>query len=183
MLKPTKITAEVEVARDRDRSATIRATVETPDGRSHEWVYSKTPDAVIVLAFDAAGRLAVKREWRLGRKDFTWELPSGWAGSLDRPVAPAEAAERELREEVGVTGQLRKIGEFFQSNHATTKFHVFVAEQLREAPLPPDEDEHVESCFLPLDAARERLLREQTPAAQVLCAVAVFDADANRRRR
>lgn len=93
------------------------------------------------------------------------------------------SAERELREKVGVTGQLRKIGEVFQSNHATTKFNVFVADQLREAPLPPDEDEHVESCFLPLDAARERLLREQTPAAQVFCAVTIFDADANQRRQ
>lgn len=82
----------------------------------------------------------------IGRE--TWELP---AGLVDEGETPEAAARRELAEEVGLDGTLRRIAEAFSSPGFTDeKIYLFEATDLFERALPGDEDEGFEFAWKPL---------------------------------
>ena len=112
------------------------------DGRRTTREVVEHPDAVVVLAFDDAGRIAFVRQWRAPVERPLLELP---AGRIDPGELPSEAARRELREEVGLEpGRLDAAHEFYVApGWATEYLYGFVARDCAEAPLPPDEDEEL----------------------------------------
>lgn len=137
-MKPFEIISEAEEYRDRDRFAVIRATLRTPGGDEVGWTYTRQGDGVVVLAPDGEGNIWVKREWRLNKKDFLWELPSGYV-DMEEPTDEVvlEAANRELQEEVGMKGSsLRVLRTYYSSNHSTNRWHVVLATDLIPSKLP-----------------------------------------------
>ena len=62
------------------------------------------PDAVVVIAHDAQGRLLVIREKRPVAGGYIWALP---AGKVDVGESFLQAAEREVREETGLQLMIR----------------------------------------------------------------------------
>ena len=112
------------------------------DGRRTTREVVEHPDAVVVLAFDDAGRIAFVRQWRAPVERPLLELP---AGRIDPGELPSEAARRELREEVGLEpGRLDAAQEFYVApGWATEYLYGFIARDCAEAPLPPDEDEEL----------------------------------------
>ena len=112
------------------------------DGRRTTREVVEHPDAVVVLAFDDAGRIAFVRQWRAPVERPLLELP---AGRIDPGELPSEAARRELREEVGLEpGRLDAAHEFYVApGWATEYLYGFIARDCAEAPLPPDEDEEL----------------------------------------
>jgi len=176
-MKPFEVISEAEEYRDRDRFSVIRATLRTPNGDEVGWTYTRQGDGVIVLAPDGSGNIRVKREWRLNRKDFCWELPSGYV-DMEHPSEEdiLDAANRELQEEVGMKGNtLRLLRTYYLSNHATSKWHIVLATDLVPSKLPGDEHEYVEARNLPIAEARKLLLEDQIPTAQVLIAMNLSD--------
>jgi len=78
----------------------------------------------------------------------TWELP---AGLVDEGETPAEAARRELAEEVGLGGTLTQVAEAFSSpGFSDEKIYLFEATDLFERALPGDEDDGFEFAWKPL---------------------------------
>ncbi len=95
-------------------------------------------DSVAVLVTD--GRLVLGvRQWRVAIGRDTWEIP---AGLVDPGEEPAEAAVRELAEEVGLAGELRQLTSFYVSPGFTDeRLWLFEAGELHEHRLPQDDDE------------------------------------------
>lgn len=172
-MKPFEVISEAEEYRDRDRFAVIRATLRAPNGDEVGWTYTRQGDGVVVLASDGEGNIWVKREWRLNKKDFLWELPSGYV-DMEKPTDEVvlEAANRELQEEVGMKGgSLRILRSYYSSNHSTNRWHVVLAIDLIPSKLPGDEHEYLEVKKLPIPEARKLILEDQVPTAQVLIAM------------
>jgi len=98
--------------------------------------------AVVMVPIDAEGRVLLVSQYRKAIEQELLELP---AGGLNPGEAPDDAALRELREEVGVTaGTLTKLGGFYAApGYCQEYLHLYLATDLREAPLDPDEDENV----------------------------------------
>jgi 8-oxo-dGTP pyrophosphatase MutT (NUDIX family) len=100
-------------------------TVERTDGSRATRDFAGHPGAVAIVALDAAGRVALVRQWRLA------------------------ADERELEEEAGLrAGSWRKLGEFFSAPGFTDELmHLYLATDLTPADpdgrLGPDEDERL----------------------------------------
>ncbi len=117
-----------EIALSRSRKAT-REVVEHPG-------------AVVIIALDEAGEVALVRQYRHAVKRYLLELP---AGGLEPGEEPLATAQRELREEVGVEAACwTSLGYFFSSpGFANEKLHVFLAQELRPAYAEPDEDEDI----------------------------------------
>ena len=106
-------------------------------------------ESVVIAPLDDRGRVYLVRQYRhpLGKRLL--ELP---AGGIHPGETPAQAAQRELREEVGVAaGTLERLGGFYSAPGFCDEFlHFFVARDLRADPLPPDDDEEIEVVRTPL---------------------------------
>jgi 8-oxo-dGTP pyrophosphatase MutT (NUDIX family) len=79
-----------------------------------------TPKVDVRGACFRDGRILMVRE----RSDGRWCLPGGWADVGDRP---AEAAEREVREEAGFECTARKVIGVFDANRGGEPFSAFHA--------------------------------------------------------
>ncbi|MBI4426908.1 MAG: NUDIX hydrolase [Candidatus Magasanikbacteria bacterium] len=110
-----------------------------PDGTKKIFEYCSLNDSVVIMPFDAKGRLLLIKEFRHRHKREVLFLP---AGRRDKKhESPLKAAHRELREE---TGYDAKTWELFHTKFPTENLlwdaRVFLAKDLFSAPLVGDED-------------------------------------------
>lgn len=104
-----------------------------------------------IVALDAAGRVALVRQWRLAADDALLEVPAGGLdATADGSTEDAEiAAPRELEEETGLRARSwRKLGAFYSAPGFTDELmHLYLATDLAHADaegrLGPDEDERL----------------------------------------
>jgi ADP-ribose pyrophosphatase len=113
-----------------------------PHGRRATREVVEHPGAIVVIALDEHGEVALVRQYRHAVKRYLLELP---AGGLEPGEEPLAAAQRELREEVGVeAARWTPLGSFFSSpGFANEILYVFLAEDLKPAYAEPDEDEDI----------------------------------------
>jgi ADP-ribose pyrophosphatase len=114
------------------------------------------PGAVVVAALDGEGRLFLVRQYRHPIRRELLELP---AGTLEPGEEPLEAAKRELREEAGLEARLWiSLSSFFSSpGFANERLHPFLAQDLKEVPPDPDDDEVIAVVRYPLVGLLQRL--------------------------
>ena len=126
-----------------------RDDVRTPSGRiaSREVVEHKP--AVGMLAVTDDKTVLLVRQYRYAVHEETLEI---CAGLIEKGEDPAQAAEREMQEELNVKAKnLYRIGEFYASpGFCTELFTLFLAEGLEKSSLPQDEDENVSVLEVPL---------------------------------
>jgi ADP-ribose diphosphatase len=101
------------------------------------------PGAVVVVAVDHEGRVALVRQFRPATRRELVELP---AGTLELGEEPLETARRELQEETGLHGGRWKAGPEFWSapGFCRERMYLFVAEGLEHGAPSPDEGESIE---------------------------------------
>jgi ADP-ribose pyrophosphatase len=127
-------------------------TLREPDGRSYTREIVSYGQAVVLVPVDVRGRLLMVRQYRHAAGRWMLELPAG--GIDERDTSPEEAALRELREETGYRGTLKRIGGFFLAPGYSDEYqHIFAATELEEDPLDADEDENLTLERVPLDDA------------------------------
>lgn len=131
-----------------------RDDIRLPNGREQDYHVFQVPNAVVVVPFTADGRLTLIWQYRYPHGRSHWELP---AGRIHSGESPAQAAERELREETGLQAErIEPLPGFFPVNGISDHFaHVFAA---RGCTPHPDGTEHEES---------ERILTRSFEVAEV----------------
>lgn len=175
-MKPFKILTEKTLYDLHGKGEFIEAELERPDGKKVVWHYIHGKHAVVIVAMDAQGDVFLKKEWRLARKDFAVEFPSGWIDEAGNGI-PSEddvraAAQRELQEEVGMKPRnIVYLGAAFVSNHVDNQYHYVLATELDASKLPGDEDELLEVMKVSLEEAKRILVKDQIPAAQTTTAL------------
>ena len=139
-------------------------TLREPDGRTYTREVISYGKAVVLVPVADDGRLLMVRQYRHAAGRWMLELPAG--GVDDRDHSPADAAQRELREETGHRGTLTDIGGFFLAPGYSDEYqHIYAATDLVEDPLAHDEDE---------DLTLERVGLEE--ALQLVAAGEICDA-------
>ncbi|MBL8858254.1 MAG: NUDIX hydrolase [Planctomycetes bacterium] len=103
-----------------------RDIVRLADGAEREYHVFEIGDAVAVVPVLPDGRIVLIGQYRYPHGKTHWEIP---AGRLHEGEDPAEAAQRELREETGYRARrLEPLPGFYPSNGITAHFaHAFVA--------------------------------------------------------
>jgi ADP-ribose pyrophosphatase len=121
-----------------------------PDGRTTIYGVVKCAPAVGVLPFLDRETVLLVGQYRYVARDFFWEIPTGGAHDGE---GLEETAQRELAEEAGhEAGRLVKLCEFHTSKSIMDEVaHLYLAEDLRPAPRPPDHTEFLETRAFPFD--------------------------------
>lgn len=106
--------------------------------------------AVVMVALDDLGRVALARQYRHAVGKELLEFP---AGGLEPGEDPWEAARRELKEETGlVAEEWAFLGSFFSSpGFLHEELHAFLARSLSLTDQELDEDEEIEVTWVSLD--------------------------------
>ena len=138
----------VTVKRDKvelsDKTEAAREVVEHPGG-------------VVIAAIDDAAQIYVVDQFRYPMQKVLTELP---AGKLEWGEDPDKAAERELREETGLTAkEIKRIGEIYPSpGYCGEILYLYLATGLTQGEQELDEGELLRCRRIPFEAALEMVL-------------------------
>jgi ADP-ribose pyrophosphatase len=116
--------------------------VRTHTGAEVEYGYVQTPDAVLIVPLTADGKIVLVRQYRWPVREWVWEVPAGAVGD----EAPAEAARRELEEEIGSTGaQIEAVSSpYGVPSLVSSRHHIFFATGVRLAETKHEPTELIE---------------------------------------
>ncbi|HEY8171948.1 MAG TPA: NUDIX hydrolase [Dehalococcoidia bacterium] len=129
--------------------------------------------AVVLVPVDVDGRLLLVRQYRHPVRAWLLELPAG--GVDERDETPEAAAQRELREETGHRGTLRRIGGMFLAPGYSEEYqHVYVATDLVEDALDADEDEDLVLERVTVDEALALIDSEQIRDAKSIAGLYIY---------
>jgi ADP-ribose diphosphatase len=117
--------------------------------RTYERLASKGNGAVMMIAIDAADNVLLVREYAGGINDYTLSLPKG---AVDNGETVLQAADRELKEEIGFGAQrIDFLKELTTApNYMGHKLQAVVARDLYPCKLVGDEPEPLEVIKWPL---------------------------------
>jgi len=122
----------------------------------HEREIVEHPGAVAIVAVDDEGLVTLVRQMREPARKRLLELP---AGTAEPGEAPLETAQRELREECGLTGgEWRELAAFWTTpGFCRERMHLFAAEGVERGEASPADDEDLELVRWPVAEAAARL--------------------------
>jgi ADP-ribose pyrophosphatase len=127
-------------------------TFTKPDGKTYKREVVEHGGAVVVIPVNKEGKIILERQWRNPAGRIMTELP---AGTLDPGESPIDCANRELQEEIGYrAGRLTELGGFYSAPGFCSEYlWLFLAEDLQESQLDPDENEAIDVLHVTLEAA------------------------------
>jgi len=154
MQKPELIGREVVY---KGKIVTVHRDTLRQNGHTVEREVVEHADSVAVVALDERSRVLLVRQYRHPVGELLWELP---AGLLDAPDEdPLAAARRELAEETGVRAdRWEPLVELHPSPGMTGEHvRIFLARELSEGDVDREADEDLESAWVPLTEAVNRV--------------------------
>lgn len=143
------------------------------DGSTFERDVAVHPGAVAVVAINERGEVGFIRQYRATFDRELWEIP---AGTLDvAGESPLDAAQRELREEMGCeASEWRLLGRFMNSPGWTDQvMHIFEARGLRQLDRDPEGPEETDASVHWLSPAAFRETLRGLPAIDSTLTIAL----------
>jgi ADP-ribose pyrophosphatase len=122
---------------------------EMPNGRQTIYGVCEFGQCVGVLPFVDDAHVVMVRQYRYVQKENQrWEMPTG---GVRVGEAVADAAQRELMEEVGYrAGTLTHINTYYTSKSVCDESaHLYIGRDLTRASEAPDETEFIEVAIMP----------------------------------
>ena len=144
--------------------------VRMPNGRLTTREIVEHSDSVCMVPLDAAGNVALVRQYRKAVEAALLEVP---AGGIEAGEEPEAAALRELREEIGHTaGRLRPLaGYYLAPGWCDEYMYAYLATDLSPDPRSQDYDEIVETRWVPLADTLELMARGEIRDAKSIAAL------------
>lgn len=120
----------------------VRHVLENEDGKRFRHETIEHPGAVVILPILPDGQIVCVSQYRHSVRSRILELP---AGTLEAGEAPIICAGREIMEEIGMAArELLSLGTLFPAPGFCNEVqYLFVARDLYESALEPDEDEQI----------------------------------------
>ncbi|MCR5136343.1 MAG: NUDIX hydrolase [Oscillospiraceae bacterium] len=136
----------------------MRDQVRLPNGHTSVREVIRHVGAVCVVPVTEDGKIVLERQYRYPIDRVITEIP---AGKLDSSTEDRlEAAQRELREETGITAdRWTDMGLYYGAPaYSDEKITMYLAEGLHMGRQQLDEDEFLNVEFVPIESAVEEIL-------------------------
>jgi len=138
--------------------------------RTYERLKAGAQGAVMIIAIDAHNNLLLIREYAAGTERYELAFPKGL---IEIGENPEEAANRELKEEVGMgSHKLTTLKSMtLAPGYLSHKMYLILAEDLYAEKLTGDEPEEIEVVPWPLQKKSELLARDDFTEARSIAAL------------
>jgi ADP-ribose pyrophosphatase len=134
--------------------------VQLPKGRTTIYGVVEASDFVGIVPLLDANTVVMTRQYRYIQDEVTWEIVSG---AIDNNEIPEQAAQRELREEVGYQADTLELISVMRSNKSLMRDlgYIFIAHGLTPYAEEPDETEEFETVQISLRDALDMIKRHE----------------------
>ncbi len=132
---------------------------EIEGGIKGEYHLVHTLGSTMIVPFTSENKLLLVNQFRYLTQKEGLEFP---CGGVEKGLSLKENAIKELREEIGKTGELEYIGEFSPYNGVADEMcSVYIARNLSDSPLPHDDTEEIEVREITVEEF-ENLIKQNT---------------------
>ncbi|MCH2508001.1 MAG: NUDIX hydrolase [Dehalococcoidia bacterium] len=152
-------------------------TIMLPEGKTGQREIVDHGDSIVVVPVDKDNQIVLVKQYRKALEAFLLEAP---AGGIEEDETPNDAALRELQEEIGYTSDsIEYMGGFWIAPGFCNEYmHSYIARDLIESQLPPDEDESIEIVSVPIseipDLIRSGEIEDAKSISALLMALNLF---------
>jgi ADP-ribose pyrophosphatase len=144
---------------------------EMPDGKTTLYGVIECKDCVGVLPFLDDDHVVLVRQYRyVFGENQRWEMPTG---SVKPGESPAEAARREMREEVGYdAADLDLIQTYYTSKSIVREVaYLYIGRRLSKVQSVPDETEFLEVAVFPFAQVLQMVIDSEIRDSMTIIAV------------
>jgi ADP-ribose pyrophosphatase len=126
-----------------------------PDGTESEFYIKNETSVICVLALTKDNQVILAKQFRPGPNEIVLELPGG---GVEEGETLERSMERELLEETGYKGKVKKIAEALDCAYSTRRRHCFVATDCEKIAEPQNTSSEIcETVLLTLPEFRDLL--------------------------
>ena len=146
-------------------------TVRLPNGKTATRELIRHIGAVCIVTVTEDDEVIVEHQYRYPFDEVVVEIPAGKLDSKDED--PADAAERELMEETGVTaGDMTYMGKFYPTcGYSDEVIHMYLAKNLSFGDRNLDDDEFLDVRAVPIESLVEDIMAGKIPDGKTQAAV------------
>lgn len=144
---------------------------EMPNGKTTIYGVVECAECVGVLPFIDDDHVVMVRQYRyVFGEDHRWEMPTG---GVKPGESRADAARRELREEVGYdAAELQQVSTYYTSKSIMREIgHLFIGRGLSQVEAIPDETEFLEVAAFPFKDVLQMVLESEIRDSMTVIAV------------
>lgn len=131
-------------------------------------------DSVGIIPVDKDQNLVLIQQYRFAAKKTLIEIP---AGKVESGETPQTAALRELNEEIGYSGRLKPLIQWYLApGYSTEKMHLFIATDLKRTKnrLPMDNDEKIKTKRMNLRTALKKCMQGSIEDCKTISAIMLY---------
>lgn len=142
-------------------------SIEVQPGQVVKWeVVDKGGNSVAMVPIDNQGNVYLVKEYFGAINRRILSLPKGM---VNKGETYSEAAQRELQEEIGMKGKLKKIAEMDLSpSYLNQKTILFLVTDLKPSKLEPDEKEYLKEVKIPMSEAINKIIKGEITEARTI---------------
>jgi len=152
----------------------IRVAKFVTNGKISEKEYIQYSNSVGIIPLDKNNNLLLVKQYRFAAKKSLIEIP---AGKIEKGETPETAALRELNEEIGYTGTLTPVIQWYLApGYSTEKMYLFLATDLKKTKkrLAMDHDEMIKTFRVNLHTALKKCIRGEIKDCKTISGLMLY---------